>query len=186
MKILFALTPALHAHKGGVQHTTLKLGQFFNSQGIEVFYYSFESTGHQEVIHGSLFHAELTGNTSNEMNIKNFILVVNTIKPDFVINQMPYDLPLRLALKHLKEEVGFYLIACIRNSLFSFLQNYKEIISRKLRLPGKLHFPALYASAPVIKGFHKLKHTKVLKSILDIHDRLVLLTEANKREVFFL
>ncbi len=186
MKVLFVLVPPLHFMEGGVQHTTIKLGRFFFlNSNYDVEYYSFSNKGHQDEIFGKLYFSPEGGSTENYNNINHFYGYFLSSKPDFVINQMPYDVALTSVLKNLKATFDFKLLGCIRNSLFGFILNHEEIILKKL---GIKSYPFLKVLLPsfLIEAIHKIKHRGTLRQILEVHDKVVLLTQANLRELFFL
>lgn len=182
IKVFFTLTPAFNPNAGGVQRTTFKLGKFFTEKGLDVYYYSFANEGHIEVEYGRLFHDKQNGGCSSEANIKHLKECIRNTKPDIVINQMPYEVALRNALGELKEEVGYKLIGCLRNSLFSVKNNIGDFT--KHVVPGRL--TSLFnnkAGYKLLFYLHKRKHAAQLREILDKHDHFVLLAPPNKIEL---
>ena len=184
MRIFFVLVPAFNPNDGGVQRTTYKLGKHFTQSGLDVHYYSLKKKGHSAVEYGSLHHAMEGGMGDNTANILLLKKIIAEVQPDIVINQMPYEVPLRNALFESKGEVGFALLGCLRNSLFSVKDNLEDTVSRML--PNGIsnifnnplgHSLALYT--------HKYKHKKQLKSIIDQHDLFILLTPPNREELHY-
>lgn len=182
MKILFTLTPAFDPNAGGVQRTTFKLGQYFTEQGYKVSYFSTAHEGHIVVKYGTLFHAEQAGGEGNPKNIVALKDLVKEIKPDVVINQMPYEKNLVQALFELKAKTNFHLLGCLRNSLFNFKSNARD---RMRQLLPSTVFKLLNNRVGLyfIQKRHWLKHRKDLKEILDKHDKFILLAPPNRKEL---
>jgi glycosyltransferase involved in cell wall biosynthesis len=181
-KILFALTPPFNPNTGGVQRTTFKLGKFFHEKGIDVYYYSFFKEGHTDEIYGTLFHSNETGISNNPNNIAHMQECLANIQPDIVINQMPYEKPLRRALYESRSKIGYALIGCLRNSLFVFISNVKDVAKGTLK--GPLNFLINNSLGyKVLNYLHKLKHAKELKEIIDYHDYYILLAPPNQVEL---
>lgn len=182
MNVLFCLTQAFNPNDGGVQRTTYKLGKHFSEHGIAVSYYSFAQKGHINADYGQLFHAPESGNTSNPANISHLALLLENTKPDIVINQMPYEAKLRDILVSKKNEVGYVLLGCLRNSLFSVVNNLRDTVKRTI---NSRIFPLVdhKLGLAVMLQLHKWKHAKKLKAILDAHDKYILLTPQNNQEL---
>ena len=106
----------------------------------------------------------------------------NVLKPDIVINQMPYEEGLRDTLAELKSSQGYKLLGCLRNSLFSFKSNARDKMKQLLPAPV---FKLL--DNPVGIGLvqlrHKFKHRRDLKAIIDRHDYFILLAPPNREEL---
>ncbi len=182
MKILFVLTPAFNPNAGGVQRTTYKLGKYFTEKGFSVSYYSFSDTGHVKVEYGSLHHAIHKGKNKNNLNIEKLCQVLKEFIPDIVINQMPYEVEIRDALHDYKKKLGFHLLGCLRNSLFSVKNNLEDTLLRSV--PKKLSlFLNNSLGRRVFLEIHKIKHSSYLKAILDKNDYFILLAPPNLEEV---
>lgn len=182
MRILFTLTPAFNPNDGGVQRTTYKLGKYFSEQGLQVAYYSFETTGHIPSEYGELFHSKQERGAENSKNIDDLEKLLLKWSPDVVVNQMPYEKKLRNCLNKNKEKINYILIGCLRNSLFSFKENVKDKMKQML---SPLAFRILnnLFGVELIKQYHWIKHRKDLKQIIDKHDRFLLLAPPNKDEL---
>jgi glycosyltransferase involved in cell wall biosynthesis len=182
MKILFTLTPAFNPNAGGVQRTTWKLGQYFSEQGLEVFYYSLAHEGHTEPAYGKLHSAPAAGGAKVPENIKNLESLLIRLKPDVVINQMPYEKTLRECLYHTQKRAGYLLLGCLRNSLFSFKSNARH---RMRQMLPQLVFTFMNHTVgeAIVQGRHWYTHRRDLKAIIDQHDYFVLLTPPNREEL---
>lgn len=181
-KILFTLTPAFNPNDGGVQRTTWKLGEYFTKRGYTVAYYSFGVDGHVQPEYGTLFHSVKPGKCTNSENIQDLEKVLNEFRPDIVINQMPYEEELRNLLSNKKNELGYSLLGCLRNSLFSFKSNARDKVNEQL--PGIL-FKIIDHPLGIrlVQLRHKLKHRRDLKAIIDHHDFFILLAPPNREEL---
>lgn len=184
MKIVFTLSQAFNPNNGGVQRTTYKLGKHFTEIGFEVSYFSLHNEGHIVPEYGQLFHSDLPGRDNNNENIKKLKETLLEIAPDIVINQMPYEQPLREALYESKQAQGYLLLGCLRNSLFSVKNNISDIAQRVL--PKSLAFISNNALGRFfLQKIHRRKHSKQLKAILDLHDYYILLAPPNKKELAY-
>lgn len=184
MKILFVMTRAFNPNAAGVQRTTFKSGKYFVEQGLEVAYLSTKVSGHTEVQFGELFHFREQEEFNNKQNIQYFEKVLFRWKPDVVINQMPYVKKLRSLLFANKYKCGYTLLGCLHNSLFNFYSNLRHKLQASL--PNYMfnlvdHKIGLGA----VQYYHRIKHGRVLKQILDSHDHYVLLSPQNKDELAY-
>jgi glycosyltransferase involved in cell wall biosynthesis len=180
--VLIVLSQPFNPNDGGVQRTSFKMGKYLSSNGYQVSYFSFSKSGHIVPEFANLFHVESKGQSGNKINIDFFHETIVEIKPNLVINQMPYDKGIRDALNFIRGRVDFVLYGCLRNSLFSFKDNLRDkidyLIPKTVRwiVNNKIGWS-------VVNSYHNIKHRKVLKEILDIHDYFVLLTESNIKEL---
>lgn len=181
-KILFVLTPSFDPNSGGVQRTTFKLGKYFTEKGHDVAYYSFATDGHIESRYGTLSHSRAPGGVEEKKNLELLEKVCADVNPDFVINQMPYEYPLTELLGQIKSKYQFILLGCLRNSLFSVINNIEA--SMRSLMPGPIF--SLFNN-PVGKKIahqrHKYLHRKSLKHIISNHDRYILLSPPNNTEL---
>ena len=182
MNILFTLTPAFNPNDGGVQRTTYKLGKKFTELGHSVSYFSCKHKGNVEAAYGTLYHASQEGGVHNKETLNELKALLPKIKPDFVINQMPYEQQLTKTLYDQKITLNYILLGCLRNSLFSYKSNIKNIVEQLLPQPvfmllnNKLGMFLLALK-------HRLKHKMQLKEILDLHDQFILLAPPNRNEL---
>lgn len=182
MKVFFTLTPPLNPYSGGVQHTTFKLGTFFHANGLEVSYYTLSHQGNTVSYPGKPFHAQHPGGENNQANLDYLRQLLDEIKPDIVINQMPYVLPLHQLLVSKKKEMNYVLIACLRNSLFSFISNIPEVLKNRYGnfISRLINVPPVVS---MLKSRHKVSHALQLRRIMDENDYFILLTESNREEL---
>lgn len=183
LRILFVLTPSFDPKSGGVQHTTFKLGNFFFSQGLGVAYYSFQREGHISNYSGELYHGRYPDGQFDQGNIKLMHEAINEFRPTHIINQMPYEKPISKALNLYKKK-DIVIIACLRNSLFSYLSNIKEIT--KSTLPSLIYrLLDWQLTYWILEQVHTFRHKRYLKTILNRHDHFILLTPKNQEELSF-
>lgn len=181
-KILFTMTPPFNPNDGGVQRTTFKLGKKFTELGHEVFYFSLSNEGNIKADYGKLLHAMHRNRADNHLNLKELKKILNEVKPDFVINQMPYEVKLAKCLADERQLLNYVLLGCLRNSLFSVKNNIEEIYEEKVPsflyklIDHKLGYQLLLL-------LHRFRHRKQLKRILDLHDKFILLTPPNRKEL---
>lgn len=183
MRILFTLTHALNPNAGGVQRTTYKLGRKFTEMGHQVSYYSTESEGNLDMGNGKLYYAPNKGNVNNPLNLEHFKDVLEKIQPDFVINQMPYEVKLSKFLSHQKDNLNFILLGCLRNSLFSARNNIRDTYKRVIPKVVFNFFLDNKLGLSLLLWLHRIKHGRQLRQILDLHDKYILLAPPNKNEL---
>ena len=182
LKILFTMTPPFNPNDGGVQQTTFKLGKKFTELGHDVYYFSMSNLGNIEVDYGQLKFASNQNGVDSQLNLKELREYVYTIKPDFVINQMPYEFKMSELLSKEKEKLKYILLGCLRNSLFSVKNNTRDV--SKLVLPNFIFkiFDNKIGLFILLQA-HRFKHKKQLKKILDLHDKFILLAPPNRDEL---
>jgi len=131
-----------------------------------------------------LHHATKNNGPNNSINLNALSGVLRTFKPDFVINQMPYEKKLTDRLAITKKELGYILLGCLRNSLFSYKNNIRN--TSKLVLPTFI-FKLLdnQLGLYLLLHLHRIKHKNQLKRILDRHDRFILLAPPNRNELAY-
>lgn len=182
MRILFTLTKTINPSEGGVQHTTFKLGRFFTQRGLDVYYYSLKNDGHVPAQYGQLSHSPKSGGLKVSSNSEHMAEFIREVRPDVVINQMPYEIELRQQLRVLADELGFHFLGCLRNSLFSFKNNALNIA--KQHLPVWIHrlIPNRILESVILKR-HVIRHKSDLLDIIDKHDYFILLAPPNRDEL---
>lgn len=182
LTLLIIQVPAFDPNKGGVQRITHHLGQYFHEHSLSVGYFSFEQGGHIEPSSGELFHAKEPGSIQNRNNRKLLLDTIHIFQPDIIINQMPYEVRLRAVLEAARKQMSFKLIACIHNSLFAFKNNVKDILSRAMPVEMLKPVATSRVAVSIANAYHKVKHAKELRSILDLHDKTLLYTPPNQME----
>lgn len=186
MKLLLVQVPAFNPNDGGVQRITFNLGLYFTVVGHEVAYFSFQEDGHIKPGYGKLYHVSETGFDENYRNVNYLKEVVEEFKPDFIINQMPYQQELINAMEEFTSGNKSKVIACVHNSLFAFKSNVKDIVKREVPRPLNSWLASDFLKwLPLLH--HKIKHRHTLKAILDAHHITLLYTPPNYDElVYFL
>jgi len=184
MKIFFTLESAFNPLSGGVQRTTWKLGEYFHKEGMDVFYFSTKCDGHTENIEfGTLVHLPEKGGLVSKQHRMFLVENLKEIDPDIVINQYPYSHDLRQILNRYKSEIGYKLIGCLRNSLFSFKDNLQHKVQQKFQGSWYLKLADSPPGLKMIHAYHYIKHRRDLKKILDEHDYFILLAPPNRQEL---
>lgn len=182
MKIIFVLTQAFDPFSGGVQMTTFKLSKKFTEMGMDTIVYSFNNAGHIKPEHTRLCFPKNKKLHYNKENINHFYEFVKNEEPDFIINQMPYEEEINLVIKKLKDDLNCFVLACLRNSLFSVKLNIDLYITNSVPSPIHILFQNPLGRF-IFQKLHKIKHAKSLKRILDIYDRYVMFGEPNSDEI---
>ncbi len=184
MKIFFTLTPAFNPYAGGVQRTTWKLGKYFSEQGLEVAYYSLDNEGHTIPDYGKLYYAPHSGGSKNSDNIQDLQGRLEEVRPDVVINQMPYYKALRECLRDNKSKIGYLLLGCLRNSLFNFKSNARDRMRQMLPKPALTVLDNMLGEQ-LIQLRHWYRHRRDLIAIIDEHDYFILLAPPNREELAY-
>jgi glycosyltransferase involved in cell wall biosynthesis len=179
MKILFVLTSSFHPNKGGVQMTTCKLSRYFTENGHFVGVFSFAAGGHAEDLIDNFYHATNEGGVDCPENLGFLEAVVGGLRPDVIINQMPYE---HSITKVLKQSDDYLLIGCLRNTLYSVKLNLDSYVIQNI--PRSLR-PVL--SNPVGKAMvlarHRRRHKRDLSRILENYNRFVMFGPPNLEEL---
>lgn len=181
MKILFTLTPTFNPNAGGVQRSTFKIGKYLFEKRFTVAYFSMENKGHIKSDFGQLYFSSEPGGTENKNNLDELKKVLQTFKPDFVINQMPYENNLRKVLFENKNS-NYILLGCLRNSLFNF-KSFARDRMEQLMPTSLFKFMDNPIGIGIAQKRHYYKHRKDLKAIIDQHDKFILLAPPNKDEL---
>jgi glycosyltransferase involved in cell wall biosynthesis len=181
-KVIFILADALNPNVGGVQRVTCNLGPQFVSSGLAVAYFSFTTTGHVPIEQGTLFYAPKNGSENTPENLQYLMEVLEKWRPDIVINQMPYIAKIWPLLSQARDKIGFSLLGCLHNSLFSVVNNVREASMRALPRPLFMLLDNRIG-LKILLILHRIKHAKALRGILAVHDRFLLLTVPNKEEL---
>ena len=183
MNILFIQTNIYSNYASGVPRVTYNLGKYFTKEGLNTAYFSFKNTGHIPCKFGKLYKASNKGGgLNNKLNFMDLQECILDFKPRVVINQMPYENKLRLALSKIRHLHEFKLIGCVHNSLFSYKNNVRNIMRNILPHPlNYLMSTTLMSKIPLL--FHKIKQNRVLRSMIKIHDILLLYSPANFKEL---
>lgn len=181
-KILIVLIQPFDSSTGGVQMSTYKLSKYFSSVGAAVYVYSFSDKGHISQDFATLITSPKPNRHYNQSNITHFSETIDKVKPDIIINQMPYEHVISDALASKHDRSGYLLLGCLRNTLYSVklnLDSYLEmVIPKPIRpfLRNKIGYALLLA-------LHKRSHARDLKRILDVYDYFVMFGPPNKTEI---
>ena len=181
-KILIILSNAFDPNAGGVQRSTYKISSYLKRNGHQTHVYSYEQEGHGKQDVAELHTASLPGRFRIEANNSKLQNLIIKIKPDVVINQMPYDIEIGKALISVHKNQRFLLLSCLRNTLFSVKLNLESYL--KSIAPKSLHpFLNNPIGRKIALEIHKSKHAKDLKFILDTYDYFVMFASPNKKEL---
>ena len=179
LRVLFILSMDFDPEGGGVQRTTYKMSSYFSSRGIHCgvlapgFAKDSGYSSHMETF--------VMDSLAKKKLYESLLSAIDSFRPDIIINQVPHEIAVTRALSQIRQIRTFVLLGCLRNSLFSVRNDLKTYTQTAFRLPGWLaSFKPLQYLAWRI---HFLRHRKALKEILDVHDRFILLTHANAREL---
>ena len=182
LNILFVMTPAFSPTSGGVQNTTFKLGREFTNRGHQISYFSYTPSGHVDVEYGNLYHADEIDGSGNIKNNEKLSALICSLQPDIVINQMPYEIGIQQAIQTARKSMNFVVLGCLRNSLFSVVNNLETYAQKSL--PKKLRFlsKSKWVQRVLLKR-HKKRHAASLEGILQNHDYFVFLVPTNADEM---
>ncbi|MCH8567418.1 MAG: glycosyltransferase [Balneolales bacterium] len=162
--------------------TTFKLSNYFVEAGHDVKVFSFTPDKHSNYESVSLVHAKVSGSYKNAENQAQFSSAIQAYQPNVVINQMPYELKIGQMLLEEKKKLGFFLLGCLRNSLFSVKLNIDDYSSGLLPPPiYKLFRNPL--GRMLFQQVHKRKHAAQLRQFMDTYDRYVMFADPNFMEL---
>jgi glycosyltransferase involved in cell wall biosynthesis len=181
-KILITLTPSFDPNAGGVQRSTYKMSSEFKKNGHETHVFTFKNKGNKPQDVAKLHQASENRGPRNQKNIEQLKQLILDLKPDIVINQMPYEKEVGLGLQNVKKSCDFLLLCCLRNTLFSVILNVEPYINSIVPNPFNKLFH-YYLGRKIFLYLHKRRHKKDLKFILDTYDYFVLFGPPNIDEL---
>jgi glycosyltransferase involved in cell wall biosynthesis len=158
------------------------MSSYFKSQGHETNVFSYQVEGHTQQEAAILHSATHKGGNAEPKNNKQLQDLVFSLKPDVVINQMPYERPIGLALSQAKSKHEFLLLSCLRNTLYSVKLNLDQYV--KSVVPNSIQplFNNTLGQQLLLQK-HKSRHAKDLKFILDTYDYFVMFGPPNLEEL---
>lgn len=181
-KVLIILTRPFDPNAGGVQRSTYKISSYLKEHGCDTNVFSFYTNGHKPQDVATLHTAKSLGAHANKDNFKRLEFVIKDIKPDIVINQMPYEILLGKTLKRAKSLNNFLLLGCLRNTLYPVKLNIDKYLEEVV--PKFLHKTIdNNAGRSLFQKIHRTRHTKILKFILDTYDNFVMFGPPNIEEL---
>lgn len=181
-KILIVLVPAFDPNNGGVQRSTYKMSSYFKSSGHNTYIYSYYNSGHAEQNVAELHFAKQPDEHKNENNNAQLSALILEIKPDIVINQMPYEHEIGHTLKSTQKRHHFLSISCLRNTLYSVKLNLDSYLQSIIPKSIQPIFNNQIGKFILLQG-HRQKHKKDLKLILDCYDYFVMFGPPNIKEL---
>lgn len=181
-KVLIILTRAFNPNAGGVQRSTYKISSYLREHGCDTHIYSFYKTGHASQNVAELHTPKEDGAHANVKNYNRLKEVINQIKPDIVINQMPYEVRLGRTLKEAKQMSNFLLLGCLRNTLYPVKLNIDKYLKEVVPKPIQPLFKNNLGEKFLLQ-IHKSRHIKLLKFILDTYDYFVMFGPPNIDEL---
>lgn len=181
-KILIILTNPFDPNAGGVERSTFKISGYLKNKGYSTHVFSFSKNEHATQDTAILHTAKFSGREkeyANHIELKNLI---KQIKPDIVINQMPYALEIGKSLCEIQKKQDFLLLSCLRNTLYTVRNNIDDYL--EALAPAYLN--SIFKNELGRKLFlwlHKLKHSRDLKSILNSYDYFIMFAQPNIEEL---
>jgi glycosyltransferase involved in cell wall biosynthesis len=181
-KILIILTPPFDPNTGGVQMSTYKMSSYFKSQGHDTHVFSYQKNGHAKQDVAKLHTAKDNGGVKSPNNNVQLKELVLSLKPDVVINQMPYEREIGSALSEIHTKQKFLLLGCLRNTLFTVKLNLTSYIRTVMPKYIQSVFNN-FLGKQIFLYLHKKKHKKDLQFILDTYDYFVMFGPPNIQEL---
>ncbi|MFY0672427.1 MAG: glycosyltransferase [Bacteroidia bacterium] len=180
MKVLFVLIQKFNPILGGVERSTYKISKFLATRGCNCAVYSLDCNTNFELDNVTVERSLESGNYLNEKNIEHLCNFILKIKPDIIINQSPYYLNSQIS--DVIKKIDIKYLACLRQSLFMFKDNYElQIAKMGSGFMQKLLLNPLVRQL-VLKR-HDYRQKKILKHILNVHTKYIMLTESNIGEI---
>lgn len=159
--------------------TTYKLARWFADRGDDVAVFSFELDGHIEQGFAKLLVPNEVGNVRNTSNLVSLKNAVKSVRPDVVINQMPYEHAIGDVLEGDK---SYLMLGCLRNSLFSVKKNIDTYAANVLPTVAIPFFRNVLGRR-MLWRLHKMRHSVNLRKILGTYDRFVMFGPPNLEEL---
>lgn len=181
-KILVILTKSFDPDGGGVQRSTFKMCSYFKNDGHQTHVFSYLDKGHAAQDVATLHLAKQSGRhkvKANNIQLQNLIA---DIKPDVVINQMPYEHEIGRCLAEIHQKQHFLLLACLRNTLYKVIYNLDVYLKEIVPKPLQFFFNNTLGKKLLLQ-IHKEAHGRNLKNILDSYDYFVMFGPPNMEEL---
>jgi glycosyltransferase involved in cell wall biosynthesis len=158
------------------------MSSYFKRLGHQTHVYSYQKEGRAKQDVATLHAAKQSGGPRTNANNIQLQQLIEDIKPDVVINQMPYELEIGKCLAKVHHEQNFLLLACLRNTLYSVRYNLDVYL--KSVVPKSLQFGFNNVlGKKLLLNRHKSKHGNDLRNILDTYDYFVMFGPPNIDEL---
>lgn len=161
--------------------STCKLGRHFMARSHQVAVFSFASSGHSDSEPMELFKAPAPGGAAHPKNLDHLRERLRSIRPDVVINQMPYEHRIGAVLAAEKPPL---LLACLRNTLFSVRLNMDAYVEQAVPERVRPLFRNKVGKR-LLLARHRRRHRKDLERILDTYDHFVMFGPPNMEELSY-
>lgn len=187
MTVLFVYPNEILPERGGVQRVTSVLADYFEANGVDVFYLSFNRTSCEGTVSHRQYYFpnnEVTceGNTSFFLDF----LKLNDI--EIVINQAGID-PHVSRLVYVAKNINVKIISVINNSIMSGIINFSSLYKRRARRYGLGFLLPLTDISFVnfwLRYLYKLKYRIHYKELCLISDKVVILSDSFREELSFM
>jgi len=175
---MMVLPYPLNAADGGVQRSTLQMGEYFSRIGWEVAYVSLSSEGHAAPSGVTLFSPVSDLLSETDARIHSFLRhAVQCFRPEVIFNQIGLPRQPACSLSRLRSEgFDFKVIACFRNSPAFYRQNAENdgFLSRRFGGLGTL-IPGSALIDRLVTKIHQKKTSRLFRLALQRCDQLMLL-----------
>lgn len=187
-RVLFVIIQKFNPTMGGVERSTYRIGNELISRGYDVGVFSFEKLNGEisgiDISQFRIYNCSENGLNKNSENLNRLKEIIDEFKPDYIINQMPYEHNITRLLKAVQEDRNFFLIGCLRQTLFSVKNNIDSYIARLLPSLMKPFFKNSLGRK-AFRLFHWYNHRNSLKFILSSYDKFTFYAEPNYDELSY-
>lgn len=176
----------LNAADGGVQRSTLQMGEYFSSLGWNVAYVSLSKQGHSVRDEIRLYCPDTELVEASDARILGFLnSAVADFVPDVIFNQIGLTEQPAKAIHDLRcQGFSFKIIACFRNSPGFYRSNleHSSYLSRRLG-PNFDAIPGIRLIDHVVTRVHRKRTARRFRAALQHCDRLMLLAPSYTRDL---
>ncbi len=173
MNILFYIDFPLKLHTGGVQRSTHKMALLFKKKGHKCFVLTREKKEKVRVVDG--LYVISINDIGDSVSVQSYKKYLEEYNIDVVINQMGSDLYVtNFLFKHKSDKVR--LLSTLRMNPKNFADNLQDILEVELQ-KRRIRFLNIGLIRQLVLGYHRLKNSYILKTIIKKSDYFILLNK---------
>lgn len=177
-KVMMVLPYPLNSADGGVQRSTLQMGEYFSGLGWSVSYVSLWRSDQADQVTVDCVSPGPGQDVSTDTGLMKFLKVaIETHRPDVIFNQVGLPRQPALALERLRAKgLRFKLISCFRNSPAFYSENteHSGFVERYIGQKAR-NIPGVAWLNRVAVQIHRLKTSRLFQRAMDRCDLLMLL-----------
>jgi len=185
--VLFVYPNEILPERGGVQRVTSVLADYFEANGVDVFYLSFNRTSCE----GTVSHRQYyfpNNEVTCEGNTSFFIDFLKLNDIEIVINQAGID-PHVSRLVYVAKNINVKIISVINNSIMSGIKNFSSLYKRRAkryRMEFLLPISDISFVNFWLRYLYKTRYQKHYKELCLMSDKVIILSDSFREELAFM